>query len=583
MAITKNQLDTALTSTKNKVSYDNVDAAAKDIQNTIDNVTTTKVGEKAGEIVGGIESVTSKTDVLGQVNKLPTEGLVTSSALSGSINNALNTNIDNLSSDIGVSVSISYTDSGSVAGISTSSKSDASLSSILSGITGLGVEPGYLQNMISGANARGLDQSLNSVVGSVGAFPNVGAVNALSSRTQNVVNQITSSATTDGSSVSTNFLNNFSIEATSAINDVATTITKGISDNNVAGVLGVVSGTKGADVLGQVRQFKNTRAAVVNEQNKFLATLGRVIPSNNLGLMQNIIRTIDAGSLDSIFTQNNVKLDEKDRAEVIRLSQGTDKDRKEARRILREKAGKTPKEIENLLNELDSTIAGSIVVDTSNSVFADPFTVGGEDGKWNNAIGSEDFTFTFISSVEELDAEFRSITREVTEIVVHWTETYSNTNIGSEEINKTQIALGLDGIGYHYVIRRDGSVQRGRPVNNQGQHADVNGHNERSIGVVFVGGINAPTGTPDPLEYKSVSSLTRSQFTSFQEICKAFYRTFPGGQILGHNDLDPLEDDPGFDVRDFCEDLFGKKSLFVDPSSEGPFTQAQINQTQVPS
>ena len=105
MAITKNELDTALTSTKNKVSYNNVDAAAKDIQNTIDNVTTTKVGEKAGEIVGGIESVTSKTDVLGQVNKLPTEGLVTSSALSGSINDALNTNIDNLSSDIGVSVS----------------------------------------------------------------------------------------------------------------------------------------------------------------------------------------------------------------------------------------------------------------------------------------------------------------------------------------------------------------------------------------------------------------------------------------------------------------------------------------------
>ena len=63
------------------------------------------------------------------------------------------------------------------------------------------------------------------------------------------------------------------------------------------------------------------------------------------------------------------------------------------------------------------------------------------------------------------EAELRNIKREITEVVVHWSETPTNKNIGSEEINETHLANELNGIGYHYVIRRDGSLQRGRPAN----------------------------------------------------------------------------------------------------------------------
>lgn len=581
MSITKTQLDNALVSTKNNISYDAVNQASTEVKSTFDNVKKTEVGKNTGEIIGGIQSVTSKTDDLNNtINNTPTEGLVTSEALDA-INPALNTDIGGLSAPIGVPVSITYTDSGAVDTIDTSSKkTSGSLSSILSGITGLGVAPGYLQNMISNANSKGLNTSLNSVNGKVGAFSSISSVNALSSRTQSVINTITSNASTDGSSISSTYLNNFSTEGTSAINDVAITVTKATSASKTLNVLGAISGTKGSDVLPQVRNYKNTRAGVVNKRNKFISDVNRQLPINDLGFVQNLVRKLDASSLDTVFAVNGIISTEKERTEIIRLSQGTEPQKAEARRILQEKYGKTPKEVTDLLRALDSTIAGSIVVDTSNSVFNDPFNIKGQT-PWNNGVGAENFTFTFVSSVEELDAEFRSITRDVTEMVIHWTETYSNSNIGSEEINKTQIALGLKGIGYHYVIRRDGSVQRGRPVNIQGEHADINGHNERSIGVVFVGGLNCPTGTPNPLEYKSVNSLTRSQFTSFQEICKAFYRTFPGGQVLGHNDLDIAEDDPGFDVRDFCEDVFGKKSLFSDPSEQSPFTSKEINESKI--
>ena len=170
----------------------------------------------------------------------------------------------------------------------------------------------------------------------------------------------------------------------------------------------------------------------------------------------------------------------------------------------------------------------------------------------------------------------RNVDREVTEVVVHWTETHTNKNIGSEEINRYHVGLGIDGIGYHYVIRRDGSLQRGRPVNIKGQHAPINNHDVRSISIAFVGGYNIPTGTPNPEQFLSAQSLTRSQFNTFDHFCRAFYNVFPGGQIVGHNDIDTDEIDPGFDVIDYVHSNFGKKSKFTDPASQGPLTINEI-------
>ena len=130
------------------------------------------------------------------------------------------------------------------------------------------------------------------------------------------------------------------------------------------------------------------------------------------------------------------------------------------------------------------------------------------------------------------------------------------------------------------MVRRDGSIQRGRPINIEGQHAPTNDHNERSIGIAFVGGINAPSGTPNLENFVSVQSLTRSQFNTFDHFCRGFYSRFPGGQIVGHNDIDPLEDDPGFDVREYVLANFGKASKFTNPLKQSPFTIDEINNDQ---
>ena len=269
------------------------------------------------------------------------------------------------------------------------------------------------------------------------------------------------------------------------------------------------------------------------------------------------------------------KLSDQEVQRVIRLSQGDTQDVSDAIKLLSDKTGKPYQVIRTFVKTIDTTISSATKPIPSEFVFEEPYVIGSFEKGWKK--GQGDPVFPYISSTEELQAEFKNVNREVTEIVVHWTETPTNKNIGPEEINKIHLESGLNGIGYHYVIRRDGSLQRGRPINIQGEHAPVNKHNERSIGIVFVGGINVPSGTSNLENFISVQSLTRSQFNTFDHLCRAFFARFPGGQAVGHNDIDPIEDDPGFNVREYVLANFGKVSKFTDPLKQSPFTIDEIN------
>lgn len=58
-------------------------------------------------------------------------------------------------------------------------------------------------------------------------------------------------------------------------------------------------------------------------------------------------------------------------------------------------------------------------------------------------------------------------------------------SIGKKQINEWHLARGWTGIGYHFVIRQTGVLEKGRPVCNVGAHCE--GHNQGSLGVCMVG------------------------------------------------------------------------------------------------
>lgn len=235
------------------------------------------------------------------------------------------------------------------------------------------------------------------------------------------------------------------------------------------------------------------------------------------------------------------------------------------------------------LKKLDTTIAGSKVIDSN--FFGESVNISKNNTDWTGRTSPDD-VFTYIASKEELESEVRTIIREVTEVIIHATETYTDKDIGSIEINNIHKELGYDGIGYHYVIRRDGRLQRGRPVNRVGEHTE--GRNRNSIGVVMVGGINVSSGTKDPLSYLSAQSFTRAQYTTLETLLGAIYKRYHGMQVFGHNDIDDEQQDPYFDVPDYVGAVFRKYNAVSqfgtkNPKNTGALTPSVFNTRNVSS
>lgn len=73
---------------------------------------------------------------------------------------------------------------------------------------------------------------------------------------------------------------------------------------------------------------------------------------------------------------------------------------------------------------------------------------------------------------------------DVTIFALHSSKT-GEQDIGTKEIDRLHRNKGLLCIGYHYVIRKDGTVETGRPLTQRGVHLEDRNH--CSIGICMVG------------------------------------------------------------------------------------------------
>jgi N-acetylmuramoyl-L-alanine amidase len=124
-------------------------------------------------------------------------------------------------------------------------------------------------------------------------------------------------------------------------------------------------------------------------------------------------------------------------------------------------------------------------------------------------------------------------------IVVHCADTFADMDIGVKEINEWHITRGFDRIGYHYVIRRDGSIEKGREENVTGAH--VQGHNTGSIGICMVGG--KARGRENPCNF------TRKQWATLDKLVSDLTTKYPTAEVCGHTDLDEGKSCPTFNVK----------------------------------
>lgn len=130
-------------------------------------------------------------------------------------------------------------------------------------------------------------------------------------------------------------------------------------------------------------------------------------------------------------------------------------------------------------------------------------------------------------------------------IVIHCAATKPSMNIGFTEIDQWHKRRGWLGCGYTWIIRRDGTIETGRSLEEVGAH--VKGFNHNSVGICMVGGMDAD-GDPD-------ANYTQLQWDSLDSLVDVMTKIYPNAAVVGHNDLDPNKSCPVFEVTEWLSQM----------------------------
>ena len=133
--------------------------------------------------------------------------------------------------------------------------------------------------------------------------------------------------------------------------------------------------------------------------------------------------------------------------------------------------------------------------------------------------------------------------RKIDKIILHCSANGPNSKIGVKEIRDYHVKQrGWKDIGYHYVIKRNGVLETGRPIEQAGAHCT--GYNANSIGICLVGGIDN-AGMPQ-------DNFTPEQFEKLAQFLRVLRLKYPKATIHGHNEF-ANKACPVFDVKKFLE------------------------------
>ncbi len=129
--------------------------------------------------------------------------------------------------------------------------------------------------------------------------------------------------------------------------------------------------------------------------------------------------------------------------------------------------------------------------------------------------------------------------RKINKIIVHCTATPDGRRVTVDDVRKWHKERGFNDIGYHYLIGLDGIVQTGRPLGTVGAH--TTGQNEGSIGIAYVGGLDANGKRPE-------DTRNTEQKAGLIRLVSELKKQFPNATIHGHNEF-ANKACPCFDVK----------------------------------
>ena len=118
--------------------------------------------------------------------------------------------------------------------------------------------------------------------------------------------------------------------------------------------------------------------------------------------------------------------------------------------------------------------------------------------------------------------------RDIDKIIIHCSATREGEEFSVDTIRSWHKKRGWADVGYHYIVHLDGSISYGRDIDLIGAH--TKGHNTGSIGVCYIGGVEADGETPK-------DTRTPEQKESLLDLIKTLKRLNSNAVVYGHRDF----------------------------------------------
>lgn len=153
------------------------------------------------------------------------------------------------------------------------------------------------------------------------------------------------------------------------------------------------------------------------------------------------------------------------------------------------------------------------------------------EAAWNAASEGNGIDPLLNIPIKETYLQFTELeNRRTTDTIIVHHIGNTNSDVSAAQVHEWHLNNGWSGIGYHFVIRKDGTIERGRPMNMEGAHCYK--HNWHTVGINIVGEFSHHEPTEAQME---------SAATLMAALCR-YYRLTPSRKtIKGHREFNATE------------------------------------------
>lgn len=117
--------------------------------------------------------------------------------------------------------------------------------------------------------------------------------------------------------------------------------------------------------------------------------------------------------------------------------------------------------------------------------------------------------------------------RKIERIFVHCTASHQTATV--DDIKREFKNKGWKNPGYHYLIDVNGEIHQ--LLDEEGISNGVQGYNQTSINVAYIGGIDE--------KGKGIDNRTDEQKKSLKSLISKLKEKYPNAEVLGHRDISP--------------------------------------------